>query len=242
MLGMFQTPGDASADRRSARHSFRRALKATVPVFLGYVAIGIGFGLLAVKTGYPVWLAFAMSVIMYAGAAQYIGIGLFAAGASLPQIAIVTLIVNLRHAAYGLSLIAPFAGASRFRPYLIFALTDETYALLTSVSEEDRKDGRFMFFVSILDQSYWVLGTLVGAVAGALIPFNLDGLEFALSALFIVLTLEQILRVRDARPFVVSAACTVAATALVGPRWSIVTAMVAAVVLTALLERSHAQR
>ena len=101
--------------------------------------------------------------------------------------------------------------------------------------------GRFMFFVSILDQSYWVLGSLIGAVAGSLIPFKLDGLEFALTALFIVLTIEQVLRVRAAAPFVVAALCTVAAVWIVGPRWSIVTAMVAAVAVTAILERKHVE-
>lgn len=224
------------------RLSFQRALKATVPVFLGYMAIGIGFGLLTVNAGYPAWLAILMSVVVYAGAAQYIGVGLFAAGASLPEIALVTLVVNLRHAAYGLSLIAPFARAPRARPYLVFALTDETYALLTSVGEEDRKDGRFMLFVSLMDQTYWVLGTVIGAAAGAFLPFKLDGLDFALTALFLVLTIEQVLRVRDPRPFVVAAACAVAAAFIVGPRGSIVAAMVAAVGLTALLERKHAER
>ena len=85
MAAMSQNMIDLASARQSVRHAFSRALKATVPVFLGYVAIGIGFGLLAVKTGYPVWLAVAMSLLMYAGAAQYIGIGLFAAGASLPR-------------------------------------------------------------------------------------------------------------------------------------------------------------
>lgn len=230
------------SETRPAAVSFRRALKASVPVFLGYVTIGTGFGLLAVNAGYPWYLALAMSLFVYAGAAQYIAVGLFAAGASLGEIALVTLIVNIRHAAYGLSLIGHFARAPRARPYLVFALTDETYALLTSVSEEDRADGRFMLFVSALDQSYWVAGTLLGAVAGSLIPFKLDGLEFALTALFIVLAIEQALRVRDSRPFLVAGACTVAASALVGPRGSIVTAMVAAVALTALLEARRAER
>lgn len=230
------------SESRSARRSFSRALKASVPVFLGYLTIGTGFGLLAVNAGYPWYLALAMSLFVYAGAAQYIAVGLFAAGASLAEIALVTLVVNLRHAAYGLSLIGPFARFPRARPYLVFALTDETYALMSSVGEEDRSDGRFMFFVSILDQSYWVLGTLVGAVAGSFLPFKLDGLEFALTALFIVLTIEQVLRVRDPRPFAAAALCAVAAVFLVGPRGSIVAAMVAAVVLTALLEKRHAER
>jgi 4-azaleucine resistance transporter AzlC len=221
--------------------SFRRAFKASVPVLLGYVAIGIGFGLLAVNAGYPVWLALTMSLVMYAGAAQYIAIGLFASGASLAEIAAVTLVVNLRHVAYGLSLIGAYSRVPLLRPYLVFSLTDETYALLSSAGEGDKSDGRFLFWVSALDQSYWVLGTAIGAVAGSLLPFKLEGLDFALTALFIVLTIEQVLRVRDPRPFAAAFACAVVATVLMGPRGSIVAAMAAAVILTALLEKSHAR-
>lgn len=221
--------------------SFRRAFTASVPVLLGYVAIGIGFGLLAVNAGYPAWLALLMSVVIYAGAAQYIAIGLFLSGASLAEIAAVTAVVNLRHVAYGLSLIGPYSRVPLLRPYLVFALTDETYALLSSASEEEKKDGRFLLWVSALDQSYWALGTAIGAVAGTLLPFKLEGLEFALTALFIVLTIEQILRVRDPRPFIASSLCAVVASFLMGPRGSIVAAMAAAVILTAFLEKAHAR-
>ncbi len=224
-------------DRSSSAASvFSHALRASVPVFLGYIAIGIGFGLLAVNAGYPAWFAVLMSVVMYAGAAQYIAIGMFAAGASLGEMALVTLIVNLRHAAYGLSLIGPFKLVPRLRPYLVFSLTDETYALLSSVGDKEKSNGLWMFFVSLLDQSYWVLGTLIGAVAGSFLPFRLEGLDFALTALFIVLTIEQVLRVRDPKPFVVSVLATIAASLLLGARNSIVAAMVASVLVVALLE------
>jgi len=224
-------------DRSSSAASiFPHALRASVPVFLGYIAIGIGFGLLAVNAGYPAWVAVLMSVVMYAGAAQYIAIGMFAAGSSLGEMALVTLIVNLRHAAYGLSLIEPFKLAPRLRPYLVFSLTDETYALLSSVGDKEKGNSLWMFFVSLLDQSYWVLGTLIGAVAGSFIPFKLEGLDFALTALFIVLTIEQALRIRDPKPFVISVLATIAASLLFGARNSIVAAMVVSVLVVALLE------
>ena len=94
------------------------AFKTSIPVLLGYVTIGFGFGLLAVNTGYPPWFALAMSVFVYAGAAQYIGIGLFAAGASIPEIMIITFVANIRHAAYGLSLLKHYSRHPRIKPYL----------------------------------------------------------------------------------------------------------------------------
>lgn len=184
--------------------SFAHAFKASIPVLLGYVTIGFGFGLLAVNKGYPVWLALFMSIFVFAGAAQYIGISLFAAGATVAQIILVTLVANIRHAAYGLSLISSFGVHPKIKPYLIFALTDETYALLSSSTPEEKTDGRFLLTVSALNQFYWVLGTALGALAGSLIPAQIQGLDFALNALFIVLAVEQALRLKKAVPFVIA--------------------------------------
>lgn len=220
----------------------RRAFTASIPVLLGYVTIGFGFGLLAVNTGYPAWFALLMSVCVYAGAAQYIGIGLFAAGASLPEIALITLIVNLRHAAYGLSMIAPFGVHPRARPYLVFALTDETYALLSSATPEERADGRFLVLVSALNQSYWVIGTAFGALAGALIPFRVQGLDFALTAMFIVLAVEQVLRLKKPLPFVIAGISAVAAKLIAGDRGTILVGiLIASAALSAFQPRTPSE-
>lgn len=210
------------------------AFRASIPVLLGYVTIGFGFGLLAVNTGYPAWFALLMSVFVFAGAAQYIGIGLFAAGASIPEIAAITLIVNLRHAAYGLSLIKVFGKHPRIRPYLVFALTDETYALLSSASEEDRNDGHFLLLVSALNQLYWVVGTALGALTGALIPYKIEGLNFALTAMFLVLAVEQALKLKKPLPFLLAGISTLAAKFLVGDRGTIVVGILIAAIALAL--------
>ena len=210
--------------------SASRAFKASIPVLLGYVTIGFGFGLLAVNSGYPAWFALFMSVFVYAGAAQYIGIGLFAAGASIAEIALITLVVNLRHAAYGLSLIKVYGKHPRIRPYLIFALTDETYALLSSASEEDREDGSFLLMVSGFNQLYWVAGTALGSLAGALIPYKIEGLNFALTAMFLVLAVEQALKLRQARPFILAGLSTIAAKLIVGDRATIIVGLLVATI------------
>ena len=221
-----------------------QAFKYSIPVLLGYIAIGFAFGFLLVSNGYPAWLAFVMSVIMYAGAGQYIAVGLFASGASLTEAVLVQFVVNARHIAYGFSMFKRFKQSGIFKYYLIFALTDETFALLSSLSDTDPKHtmkerGKFMFFVSLLNQGYWVLGSVIGAVAGSLLPFNFDGIGFALTALFIVLMIEQIMRVRKAKLFIISAITAVLTVFVLPVRISLLSAMVISLVIVQLLDSSE---
>ena len=145
------------------------AFIVTVPVLLGYTAIGIAFGLLTVSFGFPWWVVVIMSSLIYAGAGQYIGIELLATGAGIPEMALVTLLVNARHMVYGLSLQQKFIGTGPYKPYLIFALTDETYALLTTVTPPaDADRPRFYFFIALLDHSYWILAGMAGFFLGNL--------------------------------------------------------------------------
>jgi 4-azaleucine resistance transporter AzlC len=217
-----------------------------------------------------------MSVIMYAGAGQYIAVGLFAAGTTLWEAALVQLVVNARHMAYGLSLLKRFKSAGPCRAYLIYALSDETFALLSSLPEDGeggifsggadgsgKARGRFMFYVALLDQSYWVAGSAIGAAAGSLIPFNFEGIGFALTALFVVLMIEQILRVpaffrtgearkeegvlsrsrtpRRAAPFVISALTAVLAVFILPVRISLFSAMVLSLILVQVFDRKFRQ-
>ena len=153
--------------------NFIKIVKLTLPVFFGYIAIGIPFGLMLVKNGYPWWLSPVMSLTMYAGAGEYMAIGLFASGASFGAIAVAELLLNIRHIVYGLSLIEKFKDTGKWKPYLVFALTDETYALMTSIPlPVNAKPGPFYGTIAFLNQMYWVAGSLIGAIAGTLIPFD----------------------------------------------------------------------
>jgi 4-azaleucine resistance transporter AzlC len=226
------------------------ALRYSIPVLLGYLTIGIAFGLMLVDAGYPWWLAPAMSVVMYAGAGQYIGVGLFAAGTGLWEAALIQLVVNARHVAYGLSLFRRISAAGPFKYYLIFSLTDETFALLSSMPElPEENRSRFMFYVALLDHLYWIAGSLIGAVVGALIPFNIEGIGFALTALFIVLMIEQILRIRKEKGplpwtalFFISALSASAAALTLSSRISLLSAMVVSLVLVQILDQALGAR
>jgi 4-azaleucine resistance transporter AzlC len=197
------------------------AFAASLPVLLGYLTIGIAFGLLLVEAGFPWWLAPLMSVIVYAGAAQFMAIGLLASGTGVIEIAVLTLVINARHMVYGLSLLERFRGAGRRKPYLVYALTDETYGILTTVAppEGSTEGERQAYYsaVSALDQSYWVAGSLAGALAGKLMTFDTRGLDFALTALFVVLLVEQLRTVRRAEPYLVACVAAAAAFLVAGP-------------------------
>ena len=174
-------------------HCLKVALRTTIPVFLGYISCGIAFGLITINAGYPWWLAPAMGILMFAGAGQFFAIPLFAAGTPIPLILATELLLNIRHIVYGLPLINQFKECRRSKPYLIYALTDETFSILTTTNVPPGvKPEEYYCTVSILDQAYWVGGSLIGAVAGAMIHFDFTGVDFALTALFAVLSIDQI--------------------------------------------------
>lgn len=190
---------------------FKTAFHCTIPVMLGYLAIGMAFGLLLVNAGYSWLIALLMSVVIYAGVGQYIAVPMFAQNADFPEIALVTLLVNARHMVYGLSLLDKFRNTKPVMPYLIFALTDETYSLLTTVTVPDDVNKRdFYFYISLLDHLYWIAGSVIGAwFASALTSFDCTGLSFALTALFMVLLIEQWKLSRSKLPFIIAAIISV---------------------------------
>ena len=161
----------------------------SLPVAMGYIPLGMVFGFLFVQAGGAWWLAVAASLWIYAGAAQFMMLPMLAAGLPLPTIALATLVVNLRHVFYGLSLLNTLPRAWSAKTYLVFGLTDETYSVLTTLpSDTPAKD---LVTITALNQGWWVLGSTLGAVMGAQAQVQLIGLDFALAALFAVLAVEQ---------------------------------------------------
>jgi 4-azaleucine resistance transporter AzlC len=179
-------------------------LAVSAPVAMGYIPLGTVFGFLFVQAGGQGWLAVLASVLVYAGAAQYMMIPMLASGLSVGSIALATLIVNLRHVFYGLSLLHTLPQNRLMRWYLIFGLTDETYSVLTTLPEGTSPTQRV--WIAALNQLWWVLGTALGALIGAQARITLSGLDFALAALFAVLTAEQWRNRKSAAPLWVALA------------------------------------
>jgi len=200
----------------------RKALKTvfldTVPVLTGYLFLGMGFGiLLSEKTGYGIGWAASMAVFMLAGSGQYLAVSLFAEHASIISAAIATLLINARHIFYGISLLDAYKGAGKKKPYLIFALTDETYSLVTqNQPPEGMSRQKYCFLVSLLDHIYWIIGCCLGSLAGAMLPINFEGVEFVLTALFVTMFVEQWLSHKNHLPAIIGVASTVVCLAIFG--------------------------
>ena len=179
-------------------------LSLTAPVAMGYIPLGMVFGFLFVQAGAAWWLAILSSVLVFAGAAQYMMIPMIASGVPIGAIALATLVVNLRHVFYGLSLLHTLPRQRILRWYMIFALTDETYSVLTTIPKTTSDRNKAL--VALLNQSWWVLGTTIGAALGAQVQIALAGLDFVLAALFAVLTVEQWRTRKSAAPLWVALA------------------------------------
>jgi 4-azaleucine resistance transporter AzlC len=211
--------------------AFFAALRASIPVLMGYSVLGFAFGLLMRSQGYAWYLPVAMSLVIYAGALQFLALEFFRAKAGMWEIFVASIFVNIRQAFYGLSLLKKFKKSGLFKPYLIFALTDETYALMTTLKVEPGIDQkRYLFYLAALNQSYWVLGTLVGSLVGGVVHFDTRGLDFSLTALFVVLAMEQYAQRKSLLPFLIGAGASIAAMMLVSRDRMLITAIALALV------------
>ncbi|WP_432698608.1 AzlC family ABC transporter permease [Marinobacterium sp. YM272] len=201
-------------DFGSSTSSYSAALRLSLPVMFGYVPLGIAFGVLFSDLGYHWFWAAAMGLFIYAGAAQFLAVGLIANQAGLFEVFVAIFLLNARHLVYGLSMISRLGLKGWRRWYLIFALTDETYSLLTATRHEAVSSCRdkLQLRIAALNQSYWVFGCTLGAWLGTQLNLPTEGAEFALPALFTVLVLEQYRVMR--KPLLFVASLMVAALAL----------------------------
>ncbi|MDD6306928.1 MAG: AzlC family ABC transporter permease [Clostridiales bacterium] len=172
--------------------AFRAAFPYTIPVLTGYLFIGMAFGVMIQEKGYNFLWAMFMSLVCYAGSGQYLAVNFFVPGVSLLEIIFMEFMVNVRHIFYGLSLLERFSKMGRKRWYMIFSLTDETYSLLFITKTPEAVDeSKFLFAIAMLDQFYWILGSGIGALLGRWLPIEATGIDFAMTALFVVIMVEQ---------------------------------------------------
>ena len=173
------------------RQTVRFAFYKTIPVLLGYLFLGLAFGLLLQEAGYSFWWALLSSGIVYAGSIQFVLVEFLSGGTGLLTVAVMTLLINSRHAFYGLSFVEKFRKMKTY-PYMIFSLTDETYSLLCSLKvPEGIDEKKAMFLIALFDQLYWVAGSVLGAALGQVLPFDMTGIDFAMTALFVTIFVDQ---------------------------------------------------
>lgn len=209
------------------KQAIRAAFLDTVPVMTGYLFLGFGFGIALDQNGFGLGWAVAMSLFIYAGSMQYVAVGLMAGGAGLLTTALTTLMVNARHLFYGISMVDAYRGAGTKKPYLIFALTDETYSLVSQGrTPEGLSRHGYCLLVSLFNQCYWVAGSALGSLAGRLIAINYEGIDFVLTALFVTIFVEQWLSAKDHRPALIGVGASTLCLLIFGPDLFLIPAMV----------------
>lgn len=219
--------------KKTARNCtlLKQAFIRSLPVMAGYIVLGIGFGMLAYSKGLGIWWPIIMSVFIYAGSLQYVAIDLFSSGAGFFSVAITALAVNARHILYGLSMIGKYRRSGKKKPYLIFALTDETYSLLVKKDPFNREDNpSFYFWVSLFNQIYWVTGSLIGVLTGHFLPIDTTGIDFSLTALFVTVAVDQWIEAKKHWPAIAGGICSIACRLIFGPDSFLIPTMLAIVI------------
>lgn len=182
----------------------KAAFKASIPIMAGYIFLGIAFGVLLSKENYNFLWALGMSIFIYAGSMQMVAVSLLAGQNDLLTVALTTLTVNARHIFYGIAMLSRFKNMGKYKPYMIFSLTDETFSLLCSVKvPKDVDERKFKFFISLFDQCYWIIGCVVGNILGSNLPFSFKGIDFVMTAFFTVVAVEQWLGTKKHSPHLV---------------------------------------
>lgn len=205
----------------------RQAFHHSLPVLFGYLPFGAAFGIMLVKAGYAWYHALLMSLFVFAGSAQFIVVGLLSLGTSLVEIAFITALINIRHLFYGLSFLKEYSGFSFQKLYLMFTLTDETYAILTTKKQEPHLNNlKYFSYVSLFNHSYWVLGTLIGAIIGEAIEFNSEGIEFVFLALLIVLFMENKNHKEKRKDYAIVSVMVLASLLVFGPDYMFLASLV----------------
>ena len=221
------------------KKAFRAAFPLTLPVLAGYLVLGIGFGVLLQRAGFGIGWALLMSFTIYSGSMQYVGVSVLSGGISLLNAAVITVTVNARYLFYGLSMLERFRGLGWKKLPLIFGLTDETYSIIcTTPVPIGMNRGVFYLALSMLNQSYWIMGSCIGSLVGSAFAFDSAGMEFSMTALFVVLFVEQWLTDKDSRILaVIGVGLSFLCLVILGADRFIVPSMILIVVVLAFLRK-----
>jgi 4-azaleucine resistance transporter AzlC len=216
----------------------KEVLIRTIPVMTGYLVLGIGFGVLLEKAGYSFLWALLMSATIFSGTLQYVAVDILSGGASIISTAIMTVLINARYLFYSIANIDRYKGSGWKKPYLIFGLTDETYALIISgKAPKDTDQHLYNFLITLFDQIYWIIGSVIGTLAGAAMDFNTKGIEFIMTALFVAIFVDQWKENRNHLSAISGVVLTVACLAVFGPDKFLIPAMISITIALAVMRR-----
>ena len=225
-----------TSTRAAIAAAFKAAFPLTIPIMAGFLFLGLTCGIFAESLGLAWWMPTAMSIIIFAGSAEFTVASMLTGAFNPLQAFLVILVVNARHLFYGLSMLERFQGMGRKRSYLIYAMCDETFSInYATRAPEGVDEGWFMFFVSLLDQGYWVIGCTLGGIFGSVLDVDIKGIGFAMTALFVVIFLDQWMKDRNHTSAVVGVLASTAALLAFGAENFIIPAMIAILAIMTLL-------
>ncbi len=219
-----------------------KALKAafpyTLPILMGFLFLGIAYGVYMGSKGFSFVYPMLMSLTILAGSMEFVAVNLLIRAFDPVTVFLLTLMVNARHLFYGISLLETYKNTGKKKCYLIFGMCDESFSINASVKPPDGVDkGWFMFFVTALNHAYWFIGSTLGGILGSLVSFEFKGLDFVLTALFVVIFLEHWLKTKQHLPALIGLTASVLSLAVFGPDGFIVPAMLLIVVSLSALKR-----
>lgn len=218
------------------KKSLKAAFPHTIPVMTGYIVLGAAYGILMNSKGYGLIWSLLMSLIVYAGSAQYVAITFFTSIFNPVYALLLTLMVNARHIFYGLSLMNKLKGTGKLKPFIIYWLSDETFSVLCAAEPPKEVDkGWFMFFIAFLDYAYWSIGTVMGSLIGNMITFNTKGLDFGLTALFVVIFIGQWKSQKRHEPAITGVLCTLICLIIFGQNNFVIPSMIAILAVLTLM-------
>lgn len=227
------------------RKALRAAFPYTIPIFAGFWFLGLTYGIYMNVSGFSFWYPMLMSLTIFAGSVEFVAVNMLLGAFNPLQALAMTLMVNARHLFYGVSMLDRYRNTGGFKPYLIFGMCDETFSInYTARIPEDVDRKWFFFFVTLLNHFYWFSGATLGGLFGSLIHFNTEGLEFVMTAMFVVIFMEQWLKEKNHTASLLGLGLSLLCLVAFGPENFIVPAMAAILcVLTALkkqLEKEEA--
>lgn len=225
------------------KKQFRAAFPHTIPVLTGFLFLGITYGILMGTKGYGVIWTFLMSAVAFCGSMQFVAITLLTTVFNPVQAFLMSLMVNARHLFYGISMLDKYKGMGKIKPFLIYVLCDETFSIAVSARPPEEGDKKwFYFFISLLDYLYWVIGSVAGSLLGGLVKFNTKGLDFALTALFVVIFTDQWMKTWKHFSAITGGICTIVCLVLFGPDRFIIPSMLAILAVLTLLHKRCGQK
>lgn len=223
----------------SNKKAMKAAFVLSIPVLIGYVFIGLAFGMMLASRGYNFFWAMLTCIVIYSGSSQFLVADLLAPGVKLINVAVLSFFISVRHVVYGLSMLKPFQQYHGLKKlYMIYSLSDETFSLHCAKDfPEDVDKGQCMFFISLFNQLYWVIGSGLGGICGDMLHINTEGIDFVMTALFLVIFIDQWREAKTHFPAITGVACSILCVVIFGPSNFILPAMILIVLLLTLARK-----